>query len=263
MSLKTYCCILLLLLGIFSFYTSLAQENLQVSGVVVNSQGTPVEGASIGVVENSLLGTISGADGKFMISVPGNATLTISSIGYVTRNIAVNNQRKITITLEATVSGMDEVVVIGYGTVKKVNLTGAVSSVSGEDLAKRQVGQTSMALQGVAPGVTVTQSTGQPGYDGGSIRIRGIGTLNNSDPLVLVDGIVMSMNNVDPSSIESISVLKDAASSAIYGSRAANGVILITTKRGKSGKFSVVYDAYVGKQDVTRSAKKVNGLDHI
>ncbi len=263
MSLKTYCCLLLLLFGVFSFYTSRAQENMQVSGVVANSQGTPIEGASIGVVGNSLLGTISGADGKFMISVSGNATLTISSIGYVTRSIAVNNQRQITMTLEATVSGMDEVVVIGYGTVKKVNLTGAVSSVSGEDLAKRQVGQTSMALQGVAPGVTVTQSTGQPGYDGGSIRIRGIGTLNNSDPLVLVDGIAMSMNNVDPSSIESISVLKDAASSAIYGSRAANGVILITTKRGKSGKFSVVYDAYVGKQDVTRSAKKVNGLDHI
>ena len=187
----------------------------------------------------------------------------ISIVGYETREVPVRGRQSLQLTMQPVSSDLEDVVVVGYSTVKKVNLTGAVSSISGKEMAKRQVGQTSMALQGVAPGVTVTQSTGQPGVDGGSIRIRGIGTLNNSNPLVLVDGIVMSMNAVDVSSIESISVLKDAASSSIYGSRAANGVILITTKRGQKGKFAFSYDGYVGKQKPTDQIKMVNGLDHM
>lgn len=240
-----------------------AQQKITISGKITNAQGNPLQGVSVSVKNNPLLGTSTDEEGHFRLEAAQDAVLVCSAIGYLTQEQPVDGKTILTLTMEADTKGMEEVVVIGYGTAKKVNLTGAVSSVSGEDMAKRQVGQTSMALQGVAPGVTVTQSTGQPGVDGGSIRIRGIGTLNNANPLVLVDGIVMSMDAVDVSSIESISVLKDAASSAIYGSRAANGVILITTKRGKKGKFSFSYDGYVGKQSATNMPKMVNGLDHM
>ncbi len=258
-----YCSIVLLLFGVFSFYQSWSQERILVSGLIVTTDGRPVEGASIILKENKTVGAISEKDGKFFLTAPHNAILTVSCIGYRTKEIALNNQKDLRIVLEADISNIEEVVVVGYGTMKKVNLTGAISSISGDEIAKRQIGQTSMALQGIAPGVTVVQETGQPGYDGGSIRIRGIGTLNNSNPLVLVDGVVMSMNSIDVSSIESISVLKDAASSSIYGSRAANGVILITTKRGKTGRINVSYDAYLGKQSATQMPKMIHGLDHI
>jgi TonB-dependent SusC/RagA subfamily outer membrane receptor len=153
--------------------------------------------------------------------------------------------------------------VVGYGTQKKVNLTGAVASVSSDVLNKRQVGQTSLALQGVAPGVTVTQRNGQPGVDGGDIRIRGVGTLNNANPLILVDGLEMGLNNLDVNTIESISVLKDAASASIYGSKAANGVILVTTKRAQQGKFNIAYNGYIAHQSPTNLPEKVNAIDHI
>src|SRR5699024_1604360 len=130
-------------------------------------------------------------------------------------------------------TGLDQLVVVGYGTQKKENLTGAVSEVTSRDLTNRPVQNVTLALQGTMPGITVQNSTGQPGRNDGVINIRGIGTLNNSNPMVVVDGVISSINDVNPNDIESISVLKDAASSAIYGSRAANGVILITTKRGK------------------------------
>src|SRR5690606_33299778 len=203
-----------------------------------------------------------GADGTFALRAPADASLVFSLIGYG-NEVAVAGPQPLQVVMTAVVANLDEVVVVGFGTTKKVNLTGSVTAVSGEELAKRQVGQSSMALQGVVPGVTVTQTTGQPGVDGGTIRVRGIGTLNNSNPLVLVDGVVMSIDHIDVSSIESISVLKDAASSAIYGSRAANGVILITTKRGREGQFSFSYDAYLGKQSPTNMIKPVNGLDHM
>ncbi|ANH80866.1 hypothetical protein A8C56_07630 [Niabella ginsenosidivorans] len=240
-----------------------AQQKTMISGKITTAQGSPLQGVSVSVKNNPILGTTSDEQGSFRLEAAPDAILVCSAVGYLTQELSVEGKTALSITMEADTRGLEEVVVIGYGTAKKVNLTGAVSAVSGEEMAKRQVGQTSMALQGVAPGVTITQSTGQPGVDGGTVRVRGIGTLNNSNPLVLVDGVVMSMDAVDVSSIESISVLKDAASSAIYGSRAANGVILITTKRGKKGKFSFSYDGYVGKQSATNLPKMVNGLDHI
>ena len=253
----------LLFLGLLSSVMLHAQEQQPVKGTVKNAQGEPVSGATVSILNDARTSVSTTGDGAFVIQAFAGATLIVSNVGYITQQVVVGKQVPLSIILEQTISDMDEVVVIGYGTTKKVNLTGAVSSVSGEQLAKRQVGQTSMALQGVAPGISVMQRTGQPGVDGGNIRVRGVGTLNNSNPLVLVDGIVMSMNSVDASSIESISVLKDAASSAIYGSRAANGVILITTKRGKTGKINVSYDAYVGKQTATNMPQMVNGIDHI
>ncbi|MCD2425479.1 TonB-dependent receptor [Niabella pedocola] len=252
-----------LLAFLFTSLTANAQQKKAVSGNVTAAAGGPLQGVSVTVKNNPLQGTTTDEQGNFRLETTPDAVLIISAIGYLTQEQSLDGRTVLNLSLEPDTKGMEEVVVIGYGTTRKVNLTGAVSAVSGEDMAKRQVGQTSMALQGVAPGVTVTQSTGQPGVDGGTIRIRGIGTLNNSNPLVLVDGIVMSMNAVDVSSIESISVLKDAASAAIYGSRAANGVILITTKRGKKGKFSFSYDGYVGKQSATDRPKMVNGLDHM
>src|SRR5690606_11098363 len=168
-----------------------------------------------------------------------------------------------TVHLAPAEQDLDEVVVVGYGTQKKVNLTGAVSSVSGEDIATRPAGQTSAALQGLAPGVTVTQRSGQPGADGGNIRIRGVGTTGNANPMVLLDGVEGSMNNIDPNLIESVSLLKDAASASIYGAHAANGVILITTKRGAGDKVSISYNNYFGWQSPTNMPDIVNALDHM
>lgn len=141
------------------------------------------------------------------------------------------------ITLKEDSKALDEVVVVGYGTQTKVNLTGAVSTISKDDLVNRPVTNVSSALQGLTPGVTITSGTGQPGNDASTIRVRGVGTLNNANPYILVDGIETgTFDSIDPNDIESISVLKDAASAAIYGSKAANGVILVTTKRGKRGR---------------------------
>lgn len=237
---------------------------IDIQGKVTNQNGEPLQNVSI-MVKGTQLGTTTNDQGRFILSVPDgrNIVLEISSVGYRTKSVTVGKEKELNIVLELEVSDLSDVVVVGYGTKKKVNLTGAISTVSGKDLAKRQVGQTSMALQGMAPGVTITQTTGQPGIDGGGIRIRGVGTLNNADPLVLVDGVEMNMNTVDVNSIQSISVLKDAAASAIYGSKAANGVILITTKRGASGALAVSYSGYVGYQKPTNLPKMVNGIDHI
>lgn len=243
---------------------ALAFQATTVTGTVVNNEGTPLAGVSVILKgANASGGTTTDESGVFKLAASENAVLIVSMVGYETQEVTVRGRTAIRITMQSKAVDLDDVVVVGYSTVKKVNLTGAVSSISGAEMAKRQVGQTSMALQGVAPGVTITQSSGQPGVDGGTIRVRGIGTLNNSAPLVLVDGVVMSIDHIDASTIETISVLKDAASASIYGSRAANGVILITTKRGSKGKFSVSYDAYVGKQSTTDMPKMVNGLDHM
>lgn len=238
-----------------------AQQKI-VSGKVADVGGQPLPGVTV-LVKGTTNGTVTGTDGIYSISnIPSEATLVFSFMGMRSQEIIVGTQTTINVTLAADVIGIEEVVAVGYGTQKKVNLTGSVYAVSGKDIAKRQVGQTSMVLQGVIPGVTVTQTSGQPGYDGGIIRIRGIGTLGDSNPLILVDNVESGINNIDPNIIESISVLKDAASASIYGSRAANGVILITTKRAKEG-FSVDYSNYFGVQEPTNLRNKVNAVSHM
>ena len=238
----------------------------RITGAVTDAAGEPIPGATV-LVKNTSNGTATDNDGNFTLNnVPENATLQISYVGYKTQDINVlteDGDRFLIIKLLEDIEALEEVVVVGYGTQKKVNLTGSVASISSKVLSKRQVGQTSLALQGVASGVTITQRSGQPGVDGGEIRIRGIGTLNNSNPLILVDGLEMGINNLDVNTIESISVLKDAASASIYGSKAANGVILITTKRAEQGKFNITYNGYVAQQRPTDLPKKVNALDHI
>ena len=238
------------------------QQKRKITGTVTDSQGEPVIGASI-LEKGTTNGTITGMDGSFAVEVEPNATLRITSIGFKTQEIKTGTGNGFKIVLADDAETLDEVVVVAYGTQKKVNLTGAVSVVSSTDIKIKPVGQTSAALQGILPGVTVMQRSGEPGADSGTIRIRGVGTLSDANPLVLIDGIEGSINNIDPNSIESISVLKDAASASIYGSRAANGVLLVTTKRGTEGKFSVSYNNYLGWQEPTNMPDLVDAVGYM
>ncbi len=215
---------------------SSTQQNRTLTGLITDKNGEPIIGANV-VVKGTTIGMISDLNGGFTLNnVPANATLQVSFIGYLTQEIKVGNRNSFSVTLQEDTQSLEDVVVVGYGTQKKANLTGAVSTVSLPEMEKRTVASTSLALQGLVPGVTVTQRSGKPGGDGGVISVRGKTTLGNNDVLVLIDGVESNINSIDPKSIESISVLKDAASAAIYGSRAANGVILITTKRAEDGK---------------------------
>ncbi len=230
---------------------SVAALPKDVKGRVADANGTPIAAASV-VIKGSKSGTFTNEKGEFSIDAPEGAVLEFSAVGYAKQSITVGANHDLSVILPKSESTLNDVVVVGYGTSKKVNLTGAVATVGEKELEDRPVTNLTNALEGTMPGVTVVQTNGQPGQDGGLIRIRGVGTLNNSDPMIVVDGnIVGSMNDVNPNDIASVSVLKDAASAAIYGSRAANGVILITTKKGKAGKTTISYNAYVGKQKAT------------
>lgn len=233
-----------------------------IRGKVTDQGSKPIPGVSVSLQGTTVV-TTTDADGNYQITIPdGNGTLEFRYIGFSTKVVEVGGRTTVDVQLGAETTDLSEVVVVGYGTQKKVNLTGSISTISSEEINMRPVGQTSAALQGIAPGVTVTQSSGRPGGDAATIRIRGVGTLNDANPLVLIDGIEGSMNNIDPNLIESVSVLKDAASSSIYGSRAANGVILVTTKRG-SAKVGISYNNYLGWQEPTNMPKVVNALDHM
>lgn len=246
-------------------YSPAAYEKQQqiISGVVTDDSGQPLEGVTVSVKGTQAV-TTTDNKGNYRIAIPETGTaLVFTNVGFKLLEYPVGNQRFIHVAMEAAVSDLDEVVVVGYGTQKRANLTGAITALDSRDFGRRQVGQSSLLLQGVAPGVTVTQRSGQPGRDAGSVRIRGIGTIGDANPMVLIDGVEMSMNNIDPETIESISVLKDAASSAIYGSRAANGVILITTKRAKKDQTSMNYNTYYGFDNPTNLPQKVNAIDHM
>lgn len=233
-----------------------------IRGKVTDQTSKPIPGVSVSLQGTTVV-TTTDADGNYTINIPdGNGILEFRYIGFSTKVVEVGGRTVVDVQLGAETTDLNEVVVVGYGTQKKVNLTGAISTVTSEEINRRPVGQTSAALQGIAPGVTVTQGSGRPGGDAATIRIRGVGTLNNADPLVLIDGIEGSMNNIDPNLIESVSVLKDAASASIYGSRAANGVILVTTKRG-SAKVGISYNNYLGWQEPTNMPNVVNAVDHM
>ena len=259
---KNYYLWIYLIIQLFAFQCVYAQKTGAVTGVVKDQTGESIIGASV-IVSGTTNGTVTDINGKFSLNAPSDAILKISYIGYKGETINVNNRSSISVTLMEDSHGLDEVVVVGYGTQKKVNLTGSVATVSGEDLTKRPVMSTTSALQGLASGVTVTSTSGQPGEEGSSISIRGIGTLNNNNPLVLIDGIVGTLDGVSPSDIENISILKDAASSAVYGSRAANGVILITTKRSKEGKIKIGFNGNIGFQTVTTQPNFLGAIDYL
>ncbi len=219
----------------------------QVSGTISDATGVPLAGANI-LEKGTTNGTQTDFDGNFTLEVGDDAVLVISYIGFATKEVSVDGQSNISVSMDENAAGLDEVVVVGYGTQSRAKVTGAISTVPTDQIAQRPVTNTANALQGQVPGLTVFNSGGAPGVEDVKIRIRGVGTLNNSNPLVLVDGIEQSLGTVEPQNIESISVLKDAASAAIYGSRAANGVILVTTKRGASTGVKLSYNALFGVQ---------------
>ncbi|WP_052272825.1 TonB-dependent receptor [Flavihumibacter solisilvae] len=225
---------------------------IEIKGTVATENGSPLAGASV-KLKGSDKGTVTDLNGNFVLQIPEEGgRLQISYIGHETTELYVTQAGSVKVVLKLAESKVEEVVIVGYGTQKKLNLTGSLSSVGSKAIEDRPVTNTVNALQGTMAGVTVTTTNGQPGRDNGTIRIRGIGTLSNSDPMVVVDGVIASINEVNPNDVENVTVLKDAASAAIYGSRAANGVILITTKRGKKGQLQVNYSGYIGKQDVHR-----------
>ncbi|QIP12428.1 TonB-dependent receptor [Spirosoma aureum] len=220
-----------------------------VKGQVTDEKKQPIVGASI-VIKGTTRGTVTNEDGRYSIDVPGDqAILVFSYIGFITQEVKVGNQSDISISLAADTKSLDEVVVVGYGQQSKVSLTNAVGTVKGTELVRRPYSSIQQSLQGQVAGLTVLDQGGSPGRTTSTLRVRGVTTLSNSnEALVIVDGIEQQLTNLNPNDIESISVLKDAASTAIYGSRAANGVIMITTKRAKEGKVTVSYNGFYGLQ---------------
>jgi TonB-linked SusC/RagA family outer membrane protein len=241
---------------------SIRQPNKSLQGTVKAVSGEPLPGVSI-LINGTGNGTITDSEGNFSLNnVRPDAILIISFIGMKTQEIVVGEKTVLHVVMEEESIGIEEVVAVGYGVQKKVNLTGSVAAVQGEILKSRPVGAVGAGLQGLLPGVTVTSSSGQPGSPGVNILVRGINTINSqTNPLILIDGIAGGdINLVNPDDIESVTVLKDAASSAIYGARAANGVILITTKKGKSeGKAAFSYSGYYGIQKPVSLPELVNG----
>lgn len=223
-----------------------------IKGSVVDMNGEPLIGVNV-LEKGTTNGTITDFDGNFSLKLSSSkSTLVVSYIGYVTQELSTSGKTQFKIVLKDDSKALEEVVVVGYGTQKKVNVIGSITSVDSKKLESRSTPSVSNLLTGQMPGVTITQSSGRPGNDGGTIRVRGVGSFGASpDPLVLIDGLPGSINDISPSDIETISVLKDASSAAIYGSRAANGVILIKTKEGRSGKVSVTYNGYIGFNKAT------------
>ncbi len=236
-------------------------ESKVVTGIVTDaSTQEPLPGVSI-----QIRGTVSGAvtdiDGKYTITVAPTDILVFSYVGYLDEEITVGSQTEINMKMVLDIIGLDEVVVIGYGSLPKRLVTGATTQVKNEDIIKNNTNRLESSLQGLTPGMVIVKKSGQPGSDF-NITIRGLGSVNGSTPLVLVDGVPGNLNILNPSDVESVDVLKDAASAAIYGSRAADGVILITTKKGKSGTAQLTYDFYYGISNAPRKVPMLNAQEY-
>ena len=239
-------------------------QNRSVSGTVVDGSGLPVIGATVMVVGNSTIGTVTDADGRFTLNVPAGANISVSCIGYTTQTVPVGNQSVLNFILQEDNEFLEETVVIGYGVQRKSDLTGAVASVRSEDLENRSTTDAAAALQGKAAGIQIINSSGAPG-SGADIRVRGYSSNSgNIGPLLIVDGLkVDNIQYLDPSMIESMEVLKDAASAAIYGAQAGNGVVLITTKSGQEGRASITYNGRFTLQSLGKKAEIFNAKDYI
>lgn len=251
-------------LGILLFMVTVnAQQKVAIKGHVVDGSNEAIIGANV-VVKGTTNGTVTNLDGNFQLEVPNDAVLVVSFIGFISQEVTVAGKETIHVVLKEETIGVDEVVVVGYGTQKRSNLTGAISSVKAEDLEKLNVNRVDQALRGKAAGVMVNQGGGKPG-SGPSIHVRGVGSIGNTSPLWIVDGIRMGTGNYfDVDDVESIEVLKDASASAIYGAQAAHGVILVTTKRGKNdGKINVDFKANVGKSSSINLPEMLNRDQYI
>lgn len=244
-----------------NFAVNSVQQSKKVTGNVSDAEG-PIIGASVVEKGNAGNGTVTDLDGNFALNVKPGATIVITYIGYQKQEIVVGNQSNLNVTMKTDDKTLEEVVVVGYGVQKKKLVTGSTIEVKGEDIQKMNTTQVLGALQSQTPGVNIQAASGQPG-DGFKISIRGAGTNGNTAPLYIIDGVAGDINNLNPADIERIDVLKDAASCAIYGSAAANGVILVTTKQGKQGKIQVSYDANVGWANVYRMPKMLNAKQYM
>lgn len=232
-----------------------------VKGTVISgSDNEPLIGASV-MVQGTKVGSVTDLDGNFTIDAKNGQTLEVSYLGFITQKVKVNGQ-KLNITLQEDKHSLDEVVVVGYGVQKKKLVTGATVQLKGDDIAKLNTTNPLSAMQGQTPGVNIVSTSGQPGA-AMSVTIRGLGTVGNSQPLYLIDGIAGDITTLNPADIESIDVLKDAASAAIYGAQAANGVVLVTTKSGKEGSSKITYDGYVGWQTLGRQINMLNANEYM
>ena len=237
------------------------QQNVVSGRVTANSDSSIMPGVNI-IEKGTTNGVVSGGDGRYSLTVHNpNATLVFSFIGYQSIEVPLNGQTVVNVAMSEEVSGINEVVVIGYGVQQKKLVTGSTTQVSNEDLVQNHVTRIESALQGISPGVNITQRSNQPGSDF-NITIRGLGTVNNSTPLILIDGVPGSLNNLNPEDVSSVDILKDAAAAAIYGSRAANGVILITTKKGVPGQMTISYDGYYGVSNPYRLVPMLNAQEY-
>ena len=250
----------MLIISLLSVAGLYAQSVRGISGTVT-SEGEPLTGASV-VEKGTTNGTLVDVDGKFTLSVKENATIEVSYIGFTPKTFAVGQQTVFNVELKEEANVLNEVVAIGYGVQKKKLNTGATLQVKGDEVAKLNTTNPLQALQGQAPGVQISSTSGQPGADM-KVTIRGLGTVGNSGPLYIIDGIEGDISVLNAADIQSIDVLKDAASAAIYGAQAANGVILVTTKQGSKGKGQVSFDAYYGVQNVARKAKMLNANEYM
>ena len=254
--------LLLMILAVFSL--SVSAQTITATGNVKDATGDPIIGASIVEKGNTSNGTITNLDGNFSLKVPANATLIVSYIGMKTQEIAIKGKNKIDVTLSDDTKALDEVVVIGYGTAKRKDITGSVATVSSEVLSAVPVASATEALQGKMAGVQITTTEGSPDAEM-KIRVRGGGSITGDNtPLFIVDGFpVESISDIPASDIEDMTVLKDASSTAIYGSRGANGVILVTTKSGKEGKLSVSYNTYYSWKKMAKTLETLSATDYV
>ncbi len=255
---KVRCTLLLLC----CFIQTMGQAQVPVKGVVQGESELPLPGVNV-TVKGTATGTITDIDGRFELTIPSTeSALVVSFIGYVTQEIIPGSNSALKITLAPDRLALDEVVVVGYGQRRKSDITGAISTLKGSEIENRAVTRVEQALQGMVPGLNVTNANGQPGSQGVDFKIRGTSTFSGNPVLTIIDGVPSSLDRINPNDVESISVLKDAASAAIYGSRATGGVIIVTTKNGKAGIPKFSYSGIVGIQSPTRYPEKVSVLDH-
>ncbi|MBQ3984939.1 MAG: TonB-dependent receptor plug domain-containing protein, partial [Bacteroidales bacterium] len=238
------------LMTLLSATYAMAQRGITVKGTVVDTEGLPVIGAGV-TIKGTTAGAAADLDGNFTLAVSGeDAVLEVSALGYVTQEIRVGKQRNFKVVLQEDAQSLEATVVVAYGTQTKATVTGALTTIDTKSLVKAPVADVTNVLAGQMPGVSTVQETGQPGEDYAKIYIRGVGSLSESasSPLILVDGVERPLNTVDPNEIENLSILKDAASTAVFGVRGANGVIIVTTKRGDAGKPKISVSSITGVQ---------------
>ena len=254
--------IIFFLFGIILSSSANVNQEKTVSGVIISAlDDEPLIGVSV-LVKGTNTGTITDYDGKYTIAASGGQTLVFSYIGYNTQEIVINNRQTINVSMYEDLKILEEVVVIGFEVQKKKLVTGATVQIKGDEILKRNTTNPLQGMQGQTPGVNITSTTGQPGKDM-KVSIRGLGTVGNSQPLYLIDGVGGDISTVNPADIESIDILKDAASAAIYGAQAANGVVLVTTKKGKEGRSQVMFDAYYGVQNAARTVDMLNSSEYM